>query len=171
MGAGEEKLSSIFNELEEQFHDSQEQVPEAFFMIAASLAALIHKNRQWLADTIGDDFYAVANGRPLELRSWSVRLIASYRKTLSREEKDSRSTLIAQVQDFIGKNLHQASLQSISASVYLNPSYLSKVYKMETGEGISEYMLRKPSYFIQLFKKHYGITPQEFRNKIGWDIP
>ncbi|MUT65586.1 AraC family transcriptional regulator [Paenibacillus sp. NEAU-GSW1] len=24
---------------------------------------------------------------------------------------------------------------------------------------------QKPSYFIQLFKKHYGLTPQEYPNK------
>ncbi|TYP70564.1 response regulator transcription factor [Paenibacillus methanolicus] len=196
--AAEEKLEAIFRELEEQWQASQEHILETYFSIAAAIAALIHKNKKWLADTIGDDFYTVASGRPMdtvdELRSWTGRVVASYRRSVSSVEQDSRSAIIRQVQEYIQQHLDTASLHTISASVFLNPSYLSKIYKLETGEGISEYMLRvrmekaatllaqspdkiyeisvmlgyqKPSYFIQLFKKHYGLTPQEYRNKIG----
>jgi two-component system response regulator YesN len=193
--AVEEKLDAIFHELEEEWRGSQEHVLETYFAIAASIASLIHRTKKWLADTIGDDFYAVAGGQPMqtvsELRSWTERVIASYRRSVSNVEKDSRSSIIRKVQEFIALNLSTASLQTISSSVFLNPSYLSKIYKLETGEGISEYILRirmeqatsllaqspdeistllgyqKPSYFIQLFKKHYGMTPQEYRNKLG----
>lgn len=196
--AADEKLTTIFHELEEEWRGSQEHVLETYFAIASSIASLIHRTKKWLADTIGNDFYAVAGGPPMqtvgELRSWTERVIASYRRSVSSVEKDSRSSIIRKVQEFITHNLDTASLQTISSSVFLNPSYLSKIYKLETGEGISEYILRirmekatsllsqapekiyeisamlgyqKPSYFIQLFKKHYGMTPQEYRNKLG----
>ncbi|NOU80175.1 response regulator [Paenibacillus sp. LMG 31459] len=196
--AAGEKLDAILNELEEEWRDSQEHILETYFAIASSIASLIHRTKKWLADTIGDDFYTVAGGPPMqtvsELRSWSERVISSYRLSVSSVEKDSRSSIIRKVQDYIAHNPGTASLQTISSSVYLNPSYLSKIYKLETGEGISEYILRvrmekailllaqspdkiyeisvllgyqKPSYFIQLFKKHYGMTPQEYRNKLG----
>ncbi|KAI7261642.1 hypothetical protein KC345_g9690 [Hortaea werneckii] len=195
--AADEKLEAILRELDEEWRDSQEHILETYFAIASSIASLIHRTKKWLADTIGDDFYTVAGGPPmqtvLELRSWSERVIASYRLSVSSVEKDSRSSIIRKVQDYIAHNPGTASLQTISSSVYLNPSYLSKIYKLETGEGISEYILRvrmeksilllaqspdkiyeisvllgyqKPSYFIQLFKKHYGMTPQEYRNKL-----
>ncbi|WP_127498403.1 response regulator transcription factor [Paenibacillus glycanilyticus] len=195
--AAGEKLEAIFREIEEEWRGSQEHVLEAYFSIAATLAALAHKNKKWLSDMIGDDFHAFANGSPIhtvdELRAWTDRTIDSYRKSVNSEDKDSRSSIIRKVQEYIHNHLEQASLHSISAHVYLNPSYLSKIYKTETGEGISEYLLRarmeksadllaqtdekiyeisvmlgyqKPSYFIQLFKKHFGITPQEYRNKV-----
>lgn len=195
--AADEKLGAIFHELEEEWRDSQEHILETYFAIASSIASLIHRTKKWLADTIGDDFYAVAGGQPMqtvgELRSWSERVIASYRRSVSSVEKDSRSSIIRKVQEFITLNPSTASLHTISSSVYLNPSYLSKIYKLETGEGISDFILRvrmekattllsqspekiyeisvllgyqKPSYFIQLFKKHYGMTPQEYRNKL-----
>lgn len=195
--AADEKLEAILRELDEEWRDSQEHILETYFAIASSIASLIHRTKKWLADTIGDDFYTVAGGPPMqsvrELRSWSERVIASYRLSVSSVEKDSRSSIIRKVQDYIAHNPGTASLQTISSSVYLNPSYLSKIYKLETGEGISEYILRvrmeksilllaqspdkiyeisvllgyqKPSYFIQLFKKHYGMTPQEYRNKL-----
>lgn len=83
-------------------------------------------------------------------------------------------------------------MSTIAAIVHLNPSYLPKIYKIETSEGIGEYLLRarmeqaavlqretrekiygisekqgyqKPSYFIQLFKKTFGMVPQEYRNR------
>ncbi|QAY65280.1 response regulator transcription factor [Paenibacillus protaetiae] len=193
-----EKLETIFREIEEQWRGSQEHVLEVYFSIAASLAALAHKNKKWLFEMLGGDFHAFANERPItsaeQLREWTARTIASYRNSIHIEDQDSRSGIIRKVQEYIHNHLEQASLHSISSHVYLNPSYLSKIYKTETGEGISEYLLRarmeksaellartdekiyeisvmlgyqKPSYFIQLFKKHFGITPQEYRNKIS----
>ena len=189
---------TVVSELEEEWRDSQEHILEAYFAIASSISSLIHRTKKWLADTIGEDFYTVTSGQPMqtvdELRNWSERVIASYRRSVSSVEKDSRNSIIRKVQDCIAQNPGTASLQTISSSVYLNPSYLSKIYKLETGEGISEYTLRirmenaillleqspekiyeistllgyqKTSYFIHLFKKHYGITPQEYRNKLG----
>ncbi|MBW4082278.1 response regulator [Paenibacillus sp. S150] len=196
--AAEDKVGAIFRELEEDWPDSQEHILETYFSIASSIASLIHRTKKWLADTLGDDFFTVAGGRPLQtvsqLRSWTERVIAAYRHAVSNMDRDSRSSIIRRVQEFITQNLSAASLQTISSSVYLNPSYLSKIYKLETGEGISEYILRirmeqakillsqapdkiyeisvmlgyqKSSYFIQLFKKHYGMTPQEYRNMLG----
>ncbi|MEK5255972.1 response regulator [Paenibacillus sp. FSL F4-0125] len=196
--AANEKLAAILKELEEEWRDSQEHILEAYFAIASSISSLIHRTKKWLADTIGEDFYTVTSGQPMqtvdELRNWSERVIASYRRSVSSVEKDSRNSIIRKVQEYIAQNPGTASLQTISSSVYLNPSYLSKIYKLETGEGINEYTLRvrmekaitlleqspekiyeissllgyqKPSYFIHLFKKHYGITPQEYRNKLG----
>ncbi|MNF06411.1 HTH-type transcriptional regulator YesS [compost metagenome] len=72
----------------------------------------------------------------------------------------------------------------------MHPSYLSRLYKLETGENIRDYISRlkmekavlllqtstrkiyeisievgyqNPHYFIKLFKKHFGFTPQEYR--------
>ncbi|GGA19656.1 response regulator [Paenibacillus physcomitrellae] len=196
--AAEQKADAIFRELEEDWFGSQEHILESYLAIASSIAGLIHRTKKWLADTIGEDFYAVASRQPIqtaeELRQWTQRVMEHYRRSVSGVERDSRSVIIRKVQDFIAEHPDSASLQTISAHVYLNPSYLSKIYKLETGEGISEYILRvrmekaavlleqsqdkiyeiseslgyqKPSYFIQLFRKHFGLTPQEYRNKLG----
>ncbi|MNW21152.1 CFA/I fimbrial subunit D [compost metagenome] len=37
----------------------------------------------------------------------------------------------------------------------------NKIYEISVQLGY-----QKPSYFIQLFKKHYGMTPQEYRNML-----
>src|SRR5690606_30040058 len=118
--------------------------------------------------------------------------LATYKKSLNDRSQDSRSGIIQKVQDYAAQHLAGASLQSIADHVYLNASYLSKVYKLETGEGISEYLSRlrmeaaahmlrntsekiyeistrvgynKTSYFIKVFKERYGVTPQEYRDQ------
>lgn len=82
------------------------------------------------------------------------------------------------------------SLQDIADAVYLNRTYLSTMFKRETGVGISDYlqqirlekaaaMLREgnesisavveavgisdAAYFSKLFRSRYGMTPSEYR--------
>jgi two-component system response regulator YesN len=96
------------------------------------------------------------------------------------------------VQRYIELNLAEdVSLKTLGEHVYLHPAYLSKVYKMETGEGINQYVQRlrmekaalmlkqtasrvyeigkliglpNTTYFIKQFRKDYGMTPQEYRD-------
>ncbi|MGO4375817.1 helix-turn-helix domain-containing protein, partial [Paenibacillus sp. MCAF20] len=124
--------------------------------------------------------------------AWTEDVLGAYRSQMSSKNRDSRSGIVQKVQEYVSNHLEDASLQTIAANVYLNPSYLSKVYKLETGEGISDYLSRlkmekaahllrssnekiyeiaakigylKTSYFIKVFKDRYGITPQEFRDR------
>lgn len=93
----------------------------------------------------------------------------------------------AYIVDHVGEAL---SLDDLSRIVHLHPVYLSKLYKQETGENLSGYILRvrleravrllensdlhivdiarmvgyrKPQYFIKLFKERYEITPYQYR--------
>lgn len=92
---------------------------------------------------------------------------------------------------YIYDNLHlRLTIQQISKHIRLNPSYLSTLFKKETGYSVHEFiqntrletaenMLVNTSYsytdiantlcfssqshFIQLFHKKYGMTPAEYR--------
>lgn len=85
------------------------------------------------------------------------------------------------------------SLETLGQIAHLNPSYLSHYFKVATGETLMSYLLKvrmtkavellrtsdlkvnviaemvgysKPQYFIALFKKTYGSTPQQFRKQV-----
>ncbi|WP_054028303.1 response regulator [Bacillus sp. FJAT-28004] len=128
-----------------------------------------------------------------QLRDGLVRLAARMRSSLEREAADGHSKLINKVQRFIEEHLDKPiSLQMIADRVHLHPVYVSQMYKAVTGEGLTDYMLRirmeksayllkssnlkiyeignkfsyqNAPYFIKLFKKVYGMTPQEYRDK------
>lgn len=110
---------------------------------------------------------------------------------ISREKRTDE--LIRGIQKFVRDSLcEDLSLTAIAERFFLNPSYLSRVYKQRTGKGLLEFinetriqkameLLRNPqlkvnevaagvglessTYFTRLFKKLVNMTPQEFRER------
>lgn len=124
---------------------------------------------------------------------WSERRIGDLRSRASHEMEDSHQQIASKVRAFIQTHLAEGiSIQLVADHVKLHPVYLSKVYKTVTGETIGDYLYRTrmeraahllrdtelriaeisgqlgflaPPHFIKIFKKQYGCTPQEFRNR------
>lgn len=192
------KLDGIFQELAEDWNDSHEHILETYLSIASAFTYIIHKSNRWLSQVLQQDYEKLVNAPQFhtinQLRDWAFRTLDQFTGSLSEEMKASRSTIIKQVHEYVSGHLGEATLPSIAAHVYLNPSYLSKIYKMETGEGISDFMYRlrmdraahlliqsgdkiyeiaqslgymKTSYFIKLFKEKFGVTPQEYRDQVN----
>lgn len=107
-----------------------------------------------------------------------------------RSRKDKR--LVKVIKDFIMKHYHEPiSLNVIAENIYLSPSYISDLFKNQTGENITDYLARvriekakillkdlqiksyeigemvgykDPAYFSKVFKKVVGVSPNEYRN-------
>ncbi|OCT16770.1 hypothetical protein A8709_08915 [Paenibacillus pectinilyticus] len=125
-----------------------------------------------------------------QLRNWAVRIA-----TISCDYMNSHlkgvSAVTAKLCQYMDEHLdEELSREELAASVYLNPAYLSRLFKKETGLSISEYSLKirmekakkllaesndKISYvaeqagyshfsfFAKMFKKYTGLSPQEYR--------
>lgn len=86
----------------------------------------------------------------------------------------------------------EISREELARQVYMSPDYLSRLFKKETGLSLSEYMIQKrislakqllettdlsiveisqrtgfsySSYFVRIFKKKAGVTPQQYRQE------
>lgn len=96
------------------------------------------------------------------------------------------------VMKYIEKNFDKKiSIEQIAKSCDLSPSYLSRVFKKETGMGIHEYIIKyrvlqaskflknhsvtnacymcgfsDASHFIAVFKKHFNCTPKEYKEGV-----
>lgn len=107
-----------------------------------------------------------------------------------KEETDSP---IKKIKKIIAENLSvEISREELAKRVYMSPDYLSKLFKKETGMSLSDYIINKrillaqqllsttelnvveiaqkagfsySSYFVRIFKKKTGITPQQFREE------
>jgi two-component system, response regulator YesN len=127
------------------------------------------------------------------LHNWSLEVLLAVRTSIDMELRTSRSNVIKQVQQYIDTHLSDdVSLRAVADAVYLHPNYLSTLYKAETSESLSDYIYRlrmekatyylkhtkqkiyevalavgyqSPHYFIKVFKKHFGKTPQEYRDQ------
>jgi two-component system, response regulator YesN len=128
-----------------------------------------------------------------KLRSWSLDMLNKLHDISSEQETTSKSHIIKQVQEMVTADSgHDLSVKTIADRVFLHPVYLSKIYKSETGEGLGDYIIRKrmeralyllkhtnkkiyeitaelgyqnPQYFSKMFRKHYGMTPNEYRDQ------
>lgn len=129
---------------------------------------------------------------PPLLKEYAEQILTKFQQALSAPA-EPKSHIVSQVKDMISAEEGiELTVKMIADRVYLHPVYLSKIFKAETGEGLSEYLIRvrleralyllkhtnkkiyeittelgyqNPQYFSKLFKKHYGITPNEFREQ------
>ncbi len=114
---------------------------------------------------------------------------------LPNDIENSCSPVVAKVMLHIKANYAQPlTLDDIAATVHLNRSYLSTLFKKETGMNLFEFLqgyridmakqllcqkresiqqiceqvgLPDSAYFSKLFKKHEGITPHEYRKQLS----
>lgn len=164
-------------------------VTNAFLYIAHKHGIFIHQ-----IDHKGFDLFIdqrIVNSLE-ELRSWSTGMLEKLKDELAASDQYSSSYIIKQVQEMVRASHGQdVSVKMIADKVYLHPVYLSKIYKAGTGESLSDYIIRmrmeralyllkntnmkiyeittelgyqNPQYFSKMFKKFYGVTPQEYRD-------
>ncbi len=104
-----------------------------------------------------------------------------------------RSKEISRCIDYIYEHLHERlTTQALADYIGFERSYLSRLFKQQTGESVSAYILARKletaqrmllyseyeiamiaqilafpsqSYFTTVFKRHYGETPKQYRNR------
>lgn len=126
----------------------------------------------------------------LDLHFEMVTYFTKCMQNLKKENIISRH--ISRCMDYIDQHLHEKILlDELAAHVELNTSYLSVLFKKETGIPVSDYILRRrlevaenmlknsdyscseissflafgsQSHFTEAFRKKNGVTPKQFRN-------
>jgi len=168
---------------------------EAFNRMSSLL--LSHLNRNGLQEIAEDPDRLHRLTRYDAFASWEDT-IAFFRETSAalfahrkKMQADRGAEIVGKVEDFVARHLGEdLSLNRLGQAVYLNPAYLSRLYKQLTGVGLSDYVtdrrirkakellrstdrkiqeitvavgLESPSYFARLFKRLTGKSPQEYR--------
>jgi YesN/AraC family two-component response regulator len=119
--------------------------------------------------------------------------LAPSEDTSEKTEKNSdiSSKAVQKIKKYIQDHYKDATLENAAKIVYLNPYYLSKYFKTQTGENFSDYVTRirmnkavellkdvkyktyeisemvgysNAKNFTRTFRKHFGHSPREYRN-------
>ncbi|MFC5405692.1 response regulator transcription factor [Cohnella soli] len=125
-----------------------------------------------------------------QLESWGIKLTRTVHGYLFRQDSVIHR-LKAHIADHLGENITR---ESLAEYVHLNPAYLSRLFKKETGCSITDYLLAERmriakelishstipiseiaqklgygnfSYFSKMFKKVYHANPQQIRKLTG----
>lgn len=131
---------------------------------------------------------------PEEIHCLDRDMFAFYLKEVqSLEKRRVYSKPVSLCLDYIYNHLHEpVQVQDLSRLTGLSPSYLSTLFKNETGQAISDYVMSKKmeaarnmlrhtdssyadiasilnfssqSHFIRAFKTYNGSTPKQYREK------
>lgn len=109
----------------------------------------------------------------------------------AQQPDEAEQPPIHRAMEYIRRNLDRdLSRTDIAEAIYLNPEYLSRLFKRETGSSLGDYILTEKmraaqallgdtnipvsiiatkvgysnfSYFSQVFKKYTGLSPLEYR--------
>lgn len=107
------------------------------------------------------------------------------------EEAGNAGQLVSQIREYVKKHLDQPlTCFAIAETLFMNPNYLSRIFKQQTGISLKEYITKKKmeknriliqttnlpisiiaakvgfdnfSHFSQVYKKVYGITASDAR--------
>lgn len=127
-----------------------------------------------------------------ELEGLLLSILSNIEQEVVRARKNMNH-IIKRTLQYIDSHLSEdISLEAISEVVNTNPSYLSRVFKKECGETLTEYTTRRrietakelllqpdqlvyqvsklvgfndPAYFSTIFKKYTGVSPKEYKNQ------
>ncbi|OUM87265.1 MAG: hypothetical protein BAA01_12185 [Bacillus thermozeamaize] len=129
-----------------------------------------------------------------ELESWLTNYLRSLRPVVIHILQSSGRPEIMQAIRYVFANMDKRiGLEEVAAHLHMNPSYFSRMFKKETGETFTDFVIRmkmqrarelldttnysvgmicdmlgydNQSYFIKTFKSAVGVTPMEYR-RIG----
>ena len=130
-----------------------------------------------------------------ELRNWFLEKTAHVCQGMATTKEKESESVVAKARNYIDENYNKdISLDEVSRMVDISPYYFSKLFKQEQGEGFVEYLTRirmtnarqllknqkysikeicsmcgysDPNYFSRIFKRYEGVTPSEFRERLG----
>jgi two-component system response regulator YesN len=113
-----------------------------------------------------------------------------------KEQFGSGNQIVLEAERYIKQHYFEnITLQTVAEEIHVTPTWLSKLFKRETGMTFLEYLTdvrlkravellqdvqlkvyqichmvgyQDPVYFSKLFKKQYGCTPQDYRSKRGF---
>lgn len=130
-----------------------------------------------------------------EVRRWFREQERELSRSVGADREKQSESVMEKAKNYIRQNFQKdLTLDEVSKSVDISPYYFSKLFKQETGENFIEYLTNvrmknaekllldpsysikeicamsgygDPNYFSRIFKKHKGVTPSEYRERLG----
>ncbi|QHT62433.1 response regulator [Paenibacillus lycopersici] len=174
--------------------DTLRNFQEYMLYLQSLLTRIIHAQGWSVLDVLGEDTMYLRTPEAVQtrqqMRDWSGRMIDKIVGYAEAERKSGTHRLIRNVQAMVEASMDQdVTLHTVADRLYVNSSYLSRLFKKETGRPFSDYVLEQKmnkarellqtglkvsdaarmtgymdtSYFIKLFRKFWGVTPGELK--------
>lgn len=194
-GKVKKRLEGFLNHLRNS--NDENYIRKSIMELVIVIQGMLRESRFNLDEIISlDSFYTKINkSRTInELSNIINNLAILLTEQINRDIKSNNRLLVEKILEYIKKNYHNnISLNDLSRLVFMNPNYISRLIKQETGENYSEILtkirigkskeflknikyktyevakmigINDPRYFSQMFKRYTGLTPKEYRKTI-----
>lgn len=128
-----------------------------------------------------------------DIKQFGLTMLEKMTGLLGKNAALTQGNVVARAKQYIQREYFKdITLNEVANYVFLNPAYLSRLFKEQTGENFVDYLiqvrmkaagelLKNPGfkvyevgsmigysstkYFFRIFKKVYGCTPNEYRQK------
>lgn len=191
-------LDEIFLSVGQIVRNDIRQKERVVFLLAFYLTKILFsleiQSHQYYGNE--SELYVVMNSMTSmdDIRNFMMDFYKEAMNEIEKNNKSHNSYLISQALKFI--DVYQDSsvtLVSVAERLQIHPSYLSKIFRQETGESFSEHLIKNKmnsarhllkttnqkvyevansigykdvAHFTKLFKKFYGVSPTEYRNLV-----
>jgi two-component system response regulator YesN len=125
-----------------------------------------------------------------QIVQWAKRVNSNIAAYMASERQHSSHRLVKLIVEAVDRDLgSDLTLHTLAERMYVNPSYLSRLFKRETGDAFSSYVLERRmekakellladakvydassavgyqdiSYFAKVFRKYWGVAPSELK--------
>ncbi|MGI6113913.1 MAG: helix-turn-helix domain-containing protein, partial [Mahellales bacterium] len=129
----------------------------------------------------------------VNVKNWLCNICTRIMDHISVERQDTCDLIVARAKEYIRLNYHcsDISINKVCSYLHISPSYFSSIFKKKTKETFISYLAKcrmeaakellritdmktfeiakkvgyaEPNYFSYCFKKHFGMSPTEYRN-------
>ncbi len=174
--------------------DSSELVYEHLLYLSSVFTRIIQSQGWSMQKVLGSDYAHFLSLDSLlsksQILEWAKRVAGHITIYVENERKSTSHQMIKRILETVDQMLAEdLSLHSLAERLYINSSYLSRLFKKETGQSFSGYVLerrmerakellqgnakvydagyavgyRDISYFAKVFRKYWGVAPSEIR--------
>lgn len=194
-----EEADQAYARIEQYFnqvfgHASAELVHEHVLYLSTVFTRFIQSRGLPMQKVLQGDYATLRSLDSLTTRSqileWAKRVTVHIWDYMENERRQCSHQMVKNILESVELHLSEdLSLHSFSERLFVNPSYLSRLFKKETGESFSNYVLARRmerakellaanakvydaanavgyqdvSYFAKVFRKYWGVAPSELK--------
>lgn len=177
---------------------TRDEVHENVMFLSALLLRTIQAQGWPLKEVLGEQFAYFHNLPTLlskeQIVKWLHGTVDGITRYVNERKSTSRHALVATMIEFVEAGINEdIGLHEAAGKLYINPSYLSRLFKQHMGQTFTAYIVERKmklalqclqdgmkvsdtacllgyrdfSYFTRVFRKHWGMTPADVKNAKG----
>jgi len=187
-------LDKLFHYLIRESGNSPSQIYAECVNVLAVLRQSLYESTINHSDIFKEEYFSLQFFKRFktypELQGWMKELILLLIDKTTNQPISHTEQLVEKIKKFINNNFIEATRESVASKFFINPSYLSQIFKQSTGCSFTDYLTavrmerakkilvssdmkvkniaetlgyNSSQYFAKVFEKYVGSTPLDYR--------